>query len=183
MPAFKNLAVLGVALVLVSCADQGNPVEPSLAGGGPSFASTGVKLTGSGHHSRTVGGVTELTTFSFTAYEGPNGTTGHFQYDFKANGFHVSGPVTCVTSNGNQAWVGGVVDRVITENPAFESLLGLEMWWRSIDNGEGSGAPPDSTTGLGFGFPGSVITAESWCADQPVALVLREVEAGNVQLH
>jgi hypothetical protein len=72
---------------------------------------------------------------------------------------------------------------VITDNPAFESLLGLEMWWRSIDNGEGASALPDSTTGLGFGFPGSVITAASWCADQPVALVLREVEGGNVQLH
>ena len=183
MPSHKNLALLGVTLVLASCGEQGTPVEPLAVAGRPSFATDAVKLTGSGHHSRTVGGVTELTTFSFNAVEGPNGTTGHFQYDFRANGFIVSGPITCVTSNGNQAWVGGVVESVITDNPAFESLLGLEMWWRSIDNGEGAGATPDSTTGLGFGFPGSVITKESWCADQPVALVLREVEAGNVQLH
>lgn len=183
MPAFKKFALLGVGMLLAGCAEPGGPVEPSVAGTGPFLATDLLKLTGSGHHARTVGGVTELTTFSFSAIEVPGGTTGHFEYDFRANGFIVGGTITCVTANGNQAWVGGVVDRVITDNPAFESLLGLEMWWRSIDNGEGAGAPPDSTTGLGFGFPGSVITAESWCADQPVALILREVEAGNVQLH
>lgn len=183
MPALKRLALLGVTIVLASCGEQGIPVEPQADASRPSFATGAIKLTGSGHHSRTVGGVTELTTFSFNAVEGPNGTTGHFQYDFRANGFIVSGPITCVTANGNQAWVGGIVERVITDNPDFESLLGLEMWWRSIDNGEGAGALPDSTTGLGFGFPGGTITAASWCAGQPASLVLREVEAGNVQLH
>jgi hypothetical protein len=182
MRPFQSLTVLGIALVLTGCAEPTTPVEPAGSGESIARAPAGLKLTGSGHHSRTVGGITELTTFSFNAIEGPNGTTGHFQYDFRANGFIVSGPITCVTSNGNQAWVGGVVDRVITDNPAFESLLGLEMWWRSIDNGEGAGAAPDSTTGLGFGFPGSVITAASWCANQNVALVLREVEGGNIQL-
>jgi hypothetical protein len=90
--------------------------------------------------------------------------------------------VTCVTRSGNQAWVGGIVDRVVTDNPAFETLQGLEMWWRSIDNGEEATSPPDVTTGVGFGFPGSTITAESWCRDQPVALVAREVENGNIQV-
>lgn len=183
MPAIRNLALFGVTLVLASCADRGTPVDPSAAGNGPSLAGSSVKLTGNGQHSRTVGGVTETTKFTFHADAKPGGTTGSFNYDFRANGFAVSGTVTCVTSNGNQAWVGGVIDKVVTDNPAFESLLGLEAWWRSIDNGEGSNAPPDSTTGLGFGFPGSTITSASWCADQPVALVLREVEAGNVQLH
>jgi hypothetical protein len=183
MPAIKKLVLFGVTLVLASCGEPGAPVDPSGAAGGPAFASGGVKLTGNGHHTRTVGGVTEDTKFTFHANAKPGGTTGSFHYDFRANGFAVSGTVSCVTVNGNQAWVGGVVDKVVTDNPAFESLLGLEAWWRSIDNGEGSGAPPDSTTGLGFGFPGSTITSASWCADQPVALVLREVEQGNVQLH
>ena len=183
MASFSRLPLL--AVLVLGCAGLETPAEPDLgAGSRPTMTVGSIKLTGSGHHSRTVGGVTELTTFSFNAIDRGDGTaTGNFQYDFRANGFAVGGTITCVTVAGNQAWVGGVVERVITDNPAFETLLGLEMWWRSIDNGEGTTASPDSTTGLGFGFPGSVITKESWCADQPVALVLREVENGNVQLN
>jgi len=92
------------------------------------------------------------------------------------------GPVTCLSSAGHEAWVGGRVTKVLSDDPAFQDLLGVEMWWRSRDNGEGSAAPPDSTTGLGFAFPGSTITAESWCRDQPLALVLRQVAAGNIRI-
>ena len=140
-------------------------------------------LSGSGHHSRIVGGVEHLTTFSFSAIRHADGSaSGQYQYDFRANGFAIHGPVTCVSRSGNQVWVGGIVDRVVTDVPDFEALQGLEMWWRSIDNGEGSNATPDVTTGVGFGFPGSAITAESWCRDQPIALVARVVENGNIQV-
>jgi hypothetical protein len=94
----------------------------------------------------------------------------------------VHGKVTCVSTNGTQAWVGGTVDQVITDDPAFESLLGLEMWWRSIDNGEGGSASPDLTTGVGFEIEGNPTTAESWCRDQPAVLPLRVVEDGNIQV-
>lgn len=143
-----------------------------------------IKLTGSGHHSRTVGGVEELTTFSFSAIGHRNGeASGQYQYNFQANGFAIHGPVTCLSRVGNQVWVGGIVDRVVTDNPAFEVLQGLEMWWRSIDNGEGADAAPDVTTGVGFRFPGSTITAASWCANKPLSLIARPVEHGNIQVH
>lgn len=143
-----------------------------------------IALTGSGHHTRVVGGVAELTTFSFNAQSHQDGrVTGQYQYNFQANGFAIHGPVTCVTRLGNQVWVGGIVDRVVTDNPNFETLQGLEMWWRSTDNGEGADSPPDETTGVGFGFPGSTVTAASWCRDQKLTLVARPVEHGNIQVH
>jgi hypothetical protein len=37
----------------------------------------------------------------------------------------------------------------------------------------------EAHTGLGFEFPGSTITAESWCQDQPAALVLREIDLNS----
>ena len=149
------------------------------------FSSAGVVavLTGSGHHTRVAGTEEDLTTFSFTAVRNADGSvSGHYQYDFRLRGFAIRGKVTCVSTNGTQAWVGGTVDQVVTADPAFESLLGLEMWWRSIDNGEGVGATPDLTTGVGFELEGNPTTAASWCRDQPEVLPLRVVEHGNIQL-
>ena len=92
------------------------------------------------------------------------------------------GDVSCLSIAGHEAWIGGTVTKVVSDDPGFHELLGVEMWWRSRDNGEGVAAAPDSSTGLGFAFPGSTITAESWCRDQPQALVLRQVAAGNIQI-
>jgi len=176
-----RMAVFGLATLLASCTGADLAVAPDqlslAAAAGP------LRLTGSGHHSRTVAGETELTTFSFTAVTHADGSvTGRYQYDFKASGFAVHGPVTCLTTNGGQAWVGGVVDKVITDDPVFAaSLLGVDMWWRSKDLGEGAGSA-DSTTGLGFKFPTTTITAASWCQDQPASLIMRAVENGNIQL-
>ena len=175
------------AVVLVAC-DATRSAAPS---GGDAdatrvaFSAAGAVavLTGSGHHTRVAGTEEDLTTFSFTAVRNADGSvSGHYQYDFRLRGFAVRGKVTCVSTNGAQAWVGGTVDQVVTTDPAFESLLGLEMWWRSIDNGEGAGATPDLTTGVGFELEGNPTTAASWCRDQPEVLPLRVVEQGNIQL-
>jgi hypothetical protein len=80
------------------------------------------------------------------------------------------------------SWFGGTVDQVVTDNPDFETLLGLEMWWRSVDNGEGFSVSPDLTSGVGFEIEGNPTTAERWCRDQPTVLPLRVVEKGNIQL-
>ena len=47
------------------------------------------------------------------------------------------------------------------------------MWWRSIDWGSEPGTLPPASASRS---PAGTITAESWCRDQPVALVMREVE-------
>lgn len=185
----KRVCVVGAGLgaILVACNSPVTTPEADQALMHRSAAAANadmVMLTGSGHHVRIVGTTEELTTFSFSAISNADGgVSGQYQYNFQANGFAIHGPVTCVTRAGNQVWVGGVVDRVVTDNPNFETLKGLEMWWRSIDNGEGAAASPDMTTGVGFGFAGSTITAASWCADQPALLPLRVVENGNIQVH
>ena len=176
-----RLAGLGLFCILSACGGADLAVAPeqvSLAS-----ASGPLRLTGSGHHFRTVAGETELTTFSFNAVRHADGSvTGRYQYDFRAAGFSIHGPVTCLTVNGSQAWVGGVVDKVITDDPDFAaSLLGVDMWWRSKDLGEGL-TSADSTTGLGFKFATTTITAASWCQDQPVLLVMRAVDDGGIQL-
>ena len=182
MLAPRGTAMLALALTLTSCTDENVVAGPETV---PSLAARGVaaSVTGSGSHLRVGTDGEELTSFAFAAIRRADGTTtGEWEYNFRLNGFRVHGPVTCLSIAGNQAWIGGVVDKVVTDDPAFESLVGLEMWWRSIDNGEGADAPADVTTGLGFGFPGTPITAESWCRDQPLSLVARDVAVGNIQI-
>ena len=175
------------AIVLAGC-DGARSAAPTIgaedAAGAPAFASGAVAvLTGSGHHLRADATGEEETKFSFTAVRHADGSvSGHYQYDFRLRGFSVKGKVTCVSTDGVQAWVGGTVDQVITDNPDFESLLGLEMWWRSIDSGEGAAAAPDLTSGVGFELAGNPTTAARWCADRPPVLPLRAVEHGNIQL-
>jgi len=179
-------SLLICSAVLVLGCDGARSVAPSTSDRSPALAiqAGGVPvLTGSGHHTRVIGTEEDLTTFSFAAVQRADGSvTGQYQYDFRARGFAVLGKVTCVSVNGTQAWVGGTVDRVVTDNPDFETLLGLEMWWRSVDNGEGSSASPDLTSGVGFEIEGNPTTADSWCRDQPTVLPLRVVEKGNIQL-
>ena len=134
-------------------------------------------ISGTAHHTRTVGTTTALTIFAFHGSRHADGTTrGFYYYDFNAAGFSVQGPITCISISGKQAWVGGKVARIDSPDPADQELVGADMWWRSIDDGFGSPGTPDSTTGVGFAFPGSTITAESWCRDQPPVLVMRAVE-------
>ena len=173
-----------VVLALAGAAAACSGAEPAFAPEQVSLAVAAgpLRLTGSGHFTRILA-ETALTTFSFSAIRNPNGTaTGRYQYDFRAAGFAIHGSVTCLTTAGNQAWIGGTVDQVISDDPALQAeLLGVDMWWRSKDLGEGVEAS-DSTTGLGFKFATTTITAESWCRDQPVALVMRGIERGNIQL-
>jgi hypothetical protein len=182
MRTTRGLALL-MLMTLAACAGDTPLVGPN-AHNGPSLATGGVtRATGSGTHLRAGTEGEELTTFTFAAVRGADGqATGRWEYHFRVAGFRVHGRVTCLSVAGNEAWIGGVVERVVTDIPDFESLAGLEMWWRSTDNGEGAGAPADVTTGLGFGFPGSAITAESWCRDQPAVLTAREIATGNIQI-
>jgi hypothetical protein len=184
MRTIRRFGALVFGLALAGCSDDQPTLAPE-AVGSPSLAKSGVaaSATGSGSHLRAGTEGPELTTFAFSAVRRAGGTTtGQWRYDFRAAGFSMHGDVTCLSIAGAEAWVGGTVQKVTSSDPAIQALLGVDMWWRSRDNGEGAGSPPDSTTGLGFKFPMTVITAESWCRDQPELLVLREVEVGNIQV-
>ena len=183
MGTLPRLGALALGLALAGCGDDGSVLAPEAYS--PAMAqdhSSGVvvQVKGTADHLRTVGSVTALTLFSFDSERKADGiTTGSYFYNFQAAGFSVEGPVTCISTAGNQAWIGGTVARIDSPDPADQELVGVDMWWRSIDNGQGANAVPDLTTGLGFEFPGSTITAESWCLDQPAVLVLREIDQGS----
>ena len=154
------------------------PIRASLDAGG-----TGLSVTGSGHLSRDLGAGAELTTFSYNAIHRVDGTTtGQFQFNFRAINVVVHGTVTCVTSNGNIAWIGGVIDWLRSDDPADLALIGTDIWWRVTDNGQGSADAADLTTSLLFTIPGVPITAASWCADQPTRGVERPIEQGNIDV-
>ena len=93
-PLIGSLTLLST-LALAAC-DAAGPVAPA-ASPDLSAASSGASavITGSGHHSRTVGGVEDLTTFSFTAVRHADGSvSGHYKYTFRANNFAIHGKVT-----------------------------------------------------------------------------------------
>ena len=184
MRATPRWVLLALGIALTGCAD-GSPVLEPEGAGAPSLAANAVttRITGSGSHVRVAADGDALTTFAFSALRREDGSTsGQWEYHFRAAGFAMHGTVSCLSVTGNAAWVGGTISKVLSPDPADQALVGVEMWWRSRDNGQGAAAPPDSTTGLGFAFAGSTITAESWCRDQPQLLVLREVAAGNIRI-
>lgn len=178
-----------VCAATVACRDPSTAVPPappaSLVTPTAHTSAGGVALsvTGSGHVLRNLTGEAELTTFSYSAIRRIDGTTsGQYQYNFRAADFFVHGSVTCVTAAGNTAWIGGVIDRIKSDDPADQSLVGTDIWWRVTDNGQGAGDPPDLTTSLLFTLPGSAITAASWCRDQPLAALSRPIVHGNIRI-
>jgi hypothetical protein len=184
MRTVGGFGALVLGLSLAGCGDDRVGFEPDEAGLSLAAGGVAASLIGSGSHIRIGAEGEELTTFAFNAIRRVDGTaTGQWQYHFRAAGFSMHGDVTCLTISGNEAWVGGTVLEVTSPDPAIQALLGVDMWWRSRDNGEGPSAPPDSTTGLGFKFPTTTITAESWCRDQPPLLILREVANGDLRIN
>ncbi len=183
MGTVRRFGMLALGLALTGCSDDRSALEPE--SGSPALAqahSSGVvvQVKGTADHLRTVGAVTALTLFSFHSEGRVDGTVGgRYSYNFQAAGFSVEGPVTCISTAGSQAWIGGTVASIDSPDPEDQALVGADMWWSSIDNGQGDGADLDITTGIGFAFPGSTITAQSWCRDQPRLLPEREVAPGN----
>jgi len=173
----------------MACSDPSTAVrsanQPGQLASAPHASVGGVALsvTGSGHVVRDLGAGPELTTFSYSAIRRADGaTSGQFQYDFRALNLVVHGTVTCVTAAGNVAWVGGVIDRLRSDDPADQALVGTDIWWRVTDNGQGAGDDADLTTSLLFTIAGSPITAASWCAEQPTRGVQRPIVSGNIQV-
>jgi hypothetical protein len=125
----------------------------------------------------------DVQTFSFDAFVRADGSVGG-SYNYKTIDyetadsvgahFYAKGPLTCVVIRGNRAWLGGGID-----SSSDPSLVGLEMWFQVKDNGEGGGAPPDISTLIGAGGPG---TAQDYCDRAPEPRFPWEVEQGNIQV-
>ena len=148
-------------------------VQPE--GNSPNLASNGgagrvvEQVTGSGHFTR--GG--QLRTFSFSAVKRADGTvTGEWQRFNRALGAKAHGDVTCFSIAGNQAWLGGGVERTTT--------IPGEVGWTVVDNGQGANSPADQISLQNVGGPPGF--ADFFCATQP-ARRLFDIEKGNIQLH
>lgn len=101
---------------------------------------------------------------------------GRFNYTQVRDGgapLTVKGSLDCAVIEGNQAWVGGVI-----EESSRESLVGLDMWFQVQDHGEGS-ASPDMSSTIGAGGPG---TGEQYCVDHPPVRFPFFLDTGNLQV-
>jgi hypothetical protein len=166
--AFMTLLIIPVALGLLAATGTA--------------ASAGVGDSASGGSHLTVHDVFGLNTlvlqeFGFTAMTKSDGTAdGWFQYRDVEDGtpFSASGPVTCLTVIGADAWVGGVIR---TSNDP--TVVGSGAWWHVTDNGQGAGSSPDITSFLGVGSLGS--TAD-FCANHPAYRFPFPIDGGNIQV-
>ena len=181
-----GLILTGIA-IWASCAvpvePMGNTASAGIVKASGSASPVVAQIMGSGHVLRNLTGEDELTTFSYSAVARADGTAqGEYQYDFRAADFFIHGTVTCASKSGNAGWVGGVIDGIVSGDPADQALVGTEIWWRVVDNGEGANTVADLTSSLLFAIPGLPITAESWCRNQDVRGVMRDVVNGNIQV-
>lgn len=179
MKRFTGACVIAALAVVAACADSVSPGPP----GKPSASvGAGPHVTGSGHLERDLGAGPELTSFSYNAIAKGDTASGQFQFNFRAADLKVHGYVSCVTVVDNVAWIGGVITRLTSTDPADQELVGTDVWWRVRDNGEGDGAAPDRTTSLLFTIIGVPITAASWCANREFRGLERDIQEGNIQV-
>jgi hypothetical protein len=133
----------------------------------PDDAGVTESARGGGHFHNPTG----LRTFAFTAQTRADGTTkGQYQINNRETGFKEHGRVTCLEVHGNEAWIGGTIER--SNVPGSD---GFHRVWRVIDNGEGSNDPPDQIS-VTLGVPAAPI-----CSDASV-LPLNDIEYGNIQV-
>jgi hypothetical protein len=156
------VAIAAAALATTASAGNENGVV-ALASGGYGFSVSSVDVGPFTWHAQIQA---DGTVDGAYAYTQTNSSTGAV--------LTVEGPLTCVVLIGNHVWVGGMI-----EESSRDSLIGLNMWFQAQDNGEGANAPPDMSTTIGAGGPG---TAQQYCDDHPPALFPHLIERGNVQV-
>jgi hypothetical protein len=145
-------------------------------------ASAGVGASASGGSHLTVHDVFGLDTlvlreFGFGATTKSDGSAdGWFQYRDVEDGtpFSASGPVTCLTVIGTDAWIGG---SITVSHDA--TVVGSGAWWHVTDNGQGDGSSPDITTFLGVG---SLEDTAAFCANHPAYRFPFPIDGGNIQV-
>ncbi|HKG95126.1 MAG TPA: hypothetical protein VKA84_24630 [Gemmatimonadaceae bacterium] len=110
--------------------------------------------------------------FAFTARQYADGSAGGEFHQYRPDlDMLMWGEVTCLTVDPveRRAWVGGVITKVQSDNPAVlaDPVLqpGRDVWFRVVDYGEGADAPPDRTTV--FGFEGVIPSSAEYCRTQP----------------
>jgi hypothetical protein len=100
---------------------------------------------------------------------------GHWHYDYYEAGVLTtfSGRVTCLTVQGNRAWVGGPIDH--SSDP---TSAGMGGWWQVADLGTGRHPiVPDQTTFVGIG---TLAAAQAYCETAPPPKHIFDVQSGGL---
>jgi hypothetical protein len=175
MRSYHVVLILSAAAVLIGCGEHSSPSAP--AGVLESAGNLGdggivTSTTGEGEAQLPAGFSAEA--FSFSAVQHPDGTAHgrFFHRRSSASGIvDFDGDVTCVAVDpvNHRAWIGGRVTANRSTNPAFLTAInevGDDLWFRVVDNGEGTGNPPDRTTILGF-ESAAIPSSAFYCATMP----------------
>jgi hypothetical protein len=124
--------------------------------------------------------------FGFSAVAKADGSAqGSFHQSYTLEGQTTSywGTVTCLSVDtvNNRAWIGGVLTKVESDDPGAR-LVGEEVWFRVLDNGEGQDDADRSTV---FGFTPLFESSAAYCAGRPWPADNARtwpVIAGNIQV-
>jgi len=119
----------------------------------------------------------ELQNFAFTAkIKGDGSADGWYTYREVDDGVPTTfkGPVTCLTVIGQDAWIGGEIEK--TTDPTY---AGQSVWWHVRDNGEGAGDPPDLTS---FAGVGTTEETAAFCAEHRPFRFPFPIDGGNLRV-
>lgn len=135
--------------------------------------------TGSGHLEFTTDGVTAWRTFAFEATKANDGSaTGEAQIDNRSVPGRLHIQIDCLNVIGNIAVISGT----ITSSTEAGVPAGASSIFGVQDNGEGAASAPDRITQQ-FANSGLVCTDITPSNVGLFTYLLRDVEAGNIQIH
>lgn len=188
------------ALSLAACNnDVASPPPPDLrllpdAQSSDSWGLSFIDLaTGGGKIALGIAGFSDVD-FAFAALRiGNHGAKGFlFQSRTEPSGkVEFRGEVTCLSIDpvNHRAWIAGIITRNRSTHPSFLTAIhqpGRDVWFRTVDYGEGSNSPDDRSTVLGFQGSAGIITSAEYCATKPwpdLDARTFPVSKGNVQVH
>jgi hypothetical protein len=187
----KRLLAVAPVVLVVGCQ---SPLEPSGSSAGISRSTRpAVEPEGTTGGGRLLVSGSIETAFTFNAVQtGTGGAEGRLHYALTLEGLPAEfyGRVTCFAVNPvtHRAWVGGVVTENLSQHPSYttpRTQVGRDIWFRVVDNGEGSDAVPDRSTFVGFEGDRGILTSAEYCArklwvDGDVGT--HPVTAGNIQV-
>jgi hypothetical protein len=173
-----RFAVVTAAVTLIGCEAATRPTPSSgaaLAGVAFNRSGNGVvaSATGSAHRIR----ADELWVLAFNAVKRADGTTtGEARIDRKDLGISWNLEVTCLTVEGNTAWIGGIIRNA--RGPIIQE--GTVSYFYVVDNGEGADAPPDVASAVRINDLAG--RDQEFCNLRPLALPPSPIAHGNIQV-
>ncbi len=107
--------------------------------------------------------------FGFSAVAKADGSAqGSFHQSYTQAGLTTTywGTVTClsVDTENHRAWIGGVLTKVDSDDPAVTRQPGEDVWFRVLESGEGQDDADRSTV---FGFVPLFESSAAYCAGRP----------------